>query len=160
MQLLTFTIAAEWYAIDTRRVVEVIPLLPARPLPGAPDYVRGIVGHRGRLVPVIDLGARLAGVPARDRLGTRIILVAAGAGAAGPDAVRLGLVAEDVLSLHVPAAHEWQPRPLAVPDAPFLGDLLRVEGRTLHVLDVLRLVPAELLPAPAGAPSTIDTPEP
>ena len=42
MQLLTFTIGAEDYAIESRRVVEVVPLVATRPIPRTPDFIRGI----------------------------------------------------------------------------------------------------------------------
>ena len=47
-------------AIESRSVIEVLPLVPARPIPLMPDYVRGIFTYRGRLVPLIDLGRRFA----------------------------------------------------------------------------------------------------
>jgi chemotaxis-related protein WspB len=58
MQLLTFSIAGEPYAIEARLVIEVLPLVPARPLPQVPDYVLGIFTYRGDLVPLVDLGRR------------------------------------------------------------------------------------------------------
>ena len=51
MQLLTFSIAGEPYAIEARLVIEVLPLVPARPIPQVPDYVLGIFTYRGDLVP-------------------------------------------------------------------------------------------------------------
>ena len=59
MQLLTFTVAGQTYAIESRRVVEVLPLVPARPIPHPPAYIRGIFTYRGRLVPLVDLGSGL-----------------------------------------------------------------------------------------------------
>ena len=75
MQLLTFTVADQDYAIESRRVVEVLPLVPARPLPRTPAYVRGIFTYRGDLVPLVDLGVRLADQPPAERLSTRVIVV-------------------------------------------------------------------------------------
>ena len=70
MQLLTFTVAGETYAIESRAVVEVLPLVPARPLPLAPDYVRGVFTYRGGLVPLVDLARRMAAPPPVDRVPT------------------------------------------------------------------------------------------
>ena len=67
MQLLTFTVAGQTYAIESRRVVEVLPLVPARPIPHTPAYIRGIFTYRGRLVPLLDLGQRLAEIRRRLR---------------------------------------------------------------------------------------------
>ena len=46
-------------AIESRFVIEVLPLVPHRPLPLLPEYVSGMFVYRGRLVPVVDLGMRL-----------------------------------------------------------------------------------------------------
>jgi chemotaxis-related protein WspB len=62
MQLLTFGVGGEPYAIESRRVVEVLPLVPARSLPQLPDYLLGLFTYRGSLVPLVELGRRL-GVP-------------------------------------------------------------------------------------------------
>lgn len=155
MQLLTFTVAGETYAIESRAVVEVLPLVPARPLPLAPDYVRGVFTCRGGLVPLIDLARRMAGPPPAERLSTRVIVVAF-VPAAGREPVRLGIIAENVISIATAEdAVAALPR-LELPDAPFLGRVLRLEGRTVQVVDVARLLPAEiaagLFPDPVGAP--------
>ena len=55
LELLAFRLASERYAIETRHVVEVHPLRDLTPLPGTPDFVRGIVNLRGRILPVFDL---------------------------------------------------------------------------------------------------------
>jgi chemotaxis-related protein WspB len=75
MQLLTFTVAGQVYAVESRVVIEVLPLVPARPIPHTPDFIRGIFTYRGGLVPLLDLGLRLAGRPPQERLSTRVIVV-------------------------------------------------------------------------------------
>lgn len=143
MQILTFTVGSELYAIESRRVTEVLPLVPARPIPRAPAYVRGVFTYRGRLVPLIDVGRRLADVPLRELLSTRVIVVDCGAAdAAG--ATRLGLVAENVLGVRTTTADGATPATLPLPDAPYLGSLLRVDDRTVQLLAVDHLLPADL----------------
>ena len=53
----------------------MLPLVPARRIPRAPDCVRGVFTRRGRLVPMVDLAVRLMGLPVRELLGTRVIVV-------------------------------------------------------------------------------------
>jgi len=146
MQLLTFTVGAEEFAIDTRRIVEVLPLVPSRPLPRSPDYIRGVITHRGRLVPLVDLRRRLTDQPSRERLGTRIMVVEFAAVEGPADPVRVGLVAENVLSLCSSAEAVPSPGRLTMPHAPYLADLLRIDGRVLQVLDVRHVLPRDLLP--------------
>ena len=75
MLFLTFTVGANRYAIDVTRVVEVVPRVELRKIPHAPAFLAGLLGYRGKVVPVIDLGLLLGITPCRDCLSTRIILV-------------------------------------------------------------------------------------
>ncbi|QNM97540.1 chemotaxis protein CheW [Chitinimonas koreensis] len=53
--LLLFTLGEETYAVELAHVDTVLPIRQLTPLPGTPDFVRGIVGVRGRVVSVLDL---------------------------------------------------------------------------------------------------------
>ncbi len=75
MLLLTFRAAENLYAIDTARVVEVVPRINLRLLPHAPDFLAGVFDYRSTVVPAVDLGLLLGSEGCRDRLSTRIILV-------------------------------------------------------------------------------------
>jgi len=157
MQLLTFTIAGQAYAVESRTVVELLPLVPARPIPQAPAYIRGIFSYRGGLVPLVDLGLRLGGRPPRERLSTRVIVVEfVPPGADGP--LRLGLVAENVIAIRAAEDADAELPPLHLPEAPFLGRLMRLPDGTIQLIDVARLLPDELAaglrpsPAPVAQP--------
>lgn len=63
VQLCSFRIGGEDYAVDLMRVREIIPPLPITPVPRAPASVEGVVRLRGEVVPVLDVRKRL-GVPA------------------------------------------------------------------------------------------------
>ncbi len=156
MQLLTFTVADQAYAIESRKVVEVLPLVPARPIPHTPGYVRGIFTYRGGLVPLIDLGRRLADSPVAERLSTRVIVVecAVPTPAGPPRSARMGLVAENVISICTTEQADVSMPALELAAAPFLGRMLRIAGRTVQVIEIERLLPADivagLFPEPRG----------
>ena len=143
MQLLTFSIAGQAYAVESRTVVEVLPLVPARPIPGTPPYVRGIFSYRGGFVLLVDLGERLAGRPPRERLSTRVIVVEFTA-PDGAGRVRLGLVAENVIAIRGAEDAEAELPALGIPDAPFLGRIFRLPGGTVQVIEPAHLLPPEL----------------
>ena len=115
MLLLTFTAGAHRYAVDVARVVELVPRVELRDVPHAPASLAGLLGYRGQVVPVIDLGVLLGAAPCQDRLSTRIILV--------NDAPRDQNCREDVR--RQPAGQPGQPRP--GPDRH--GSLLSAEVR-------------------------------
>jgi len=155
MQLLTFTVAGQAYAIESRRVVEVLPLVPARPIPHTPAYVRGIFPYRGRLVPLVDLGLRLADRPPEERLSTRVIIVAPAGTDGGRPPARLGLIAENVISIGSAEDADTTLPALDLPAAAFLGRILRIGGQTVQLLDIDRLLPPELA---SGLFPAADTP--
>lgn len=55
LELLTFALGRERYAIETRFVREVTRLLDFTPVPGAPEFVLGITNLRGEVLAIIDL---------------------------------------------------------------------------------------------------------
>jgi purine-binding chemotaxis protein CheW len=59
---LTFVLGGGGYGIPILKVREIIRLLDITPIPRMPDYVRGVINLRGKIVPVIDLRLKL-GLP-------------------------------------------------------------------------------------------------
>ena len=75
MLLLLFETSTGRYALDSQQIIEIIPLLVPKKIPGAPDYVAGIINYRGDPVPVFDLCALAGGSPSNHYYSTRIVLV-------------------------------------------------------------------------------------
>jgi chemotaxis-related protein WspB len=75
MLLLLFETSDGRYALDSQQIVEVIPLLVPKKIPGAPDYVAGIINYRGKPVPVFDLCILAGGPPCHHYYSTRIVLI-------------------------------------------------------------------------------------
>ncbi len=59
IQLCVVRIGAESYAIDLKRVDEILPVPALTPLPRAPRFLEGVVRLRGEVVPVVDARKRL-----------------------------------------------------------------------------------------------------
>jgi purine-binding chemotaxis protein CheW len=57
-QFVTFTLGEQPYCVDIMSVREVRTSNAITPLPGAPDFVRGVINLRGTIVPILDLRAR------------------------------------------------------------------------------------------------------
>ena len=53
-KFLTFLLGKEVYAIEIRFVTEIIGIQPITEVPELPEYVKGIINLRGRIIPVID----------------------------------------------------------------------------------------------------------
>jgi purine-binding chemotaxis protein CheW len=63
LEVVTFTLASETYAIESRFVIEVFRLRELAPLPGAKPPITGLTAWRGDLLVVLDLRPVL-GLPA------------------------------------------------------------------------------------------------
>ena len=125
MQLLTFSMNDRRYGIDTRRVVEVLPLVIARPLPRQPDEVLGVIRYRGQFLPSIDLGQIIAGRRCSDRLSTRTVIVQLAVENAAHEEPLLALVAEDVIGIMAAAS----PPPQQLTTAGPFGPLVELTGK-------------------------------
>lgn len=58
LQWVTFRLEGELYGINVIQVQEVLRVTEIAPVPGAPDYVLGIINLRGNVVTVIDTRRR------------------------------------------------------------------------------------------------------
>ncbi|MBN2809005.1 MAG: purine-binding chemotaxis protein CheW [Deltaproteobacteria bacterium] len=54
-KFLTFKLASEEYGISIMKIKEIIGLMPITVLPQTPDYVKGVINLRGKVIPIIDL---------------------------------------------------------------------------------------------------------
>ncbi|HPJ75218.1 MAG TPA: chemotaxis protein CheW [Clostridia bacterium] len=52
---LTFSIGTESFGVDIKYVTEIIGIQPITIVPEVPDYVKGIINLRGKIIPVIDI---------------------------------------------------------------------------------------------------------
>jgi len=71
---LTFTLAGEEYGIGILKIREIIGMMPITSVPQAPDFVKGVINLRGKVIPVIDLRLRF-GMPAMDYTERTCIIV-------------------------------------------------------------------------------------
>lgn len=55
---LTFTLAEEEYGIGILKIKEIIGMLPITSVPQTPDFVKGVINLRGKVIPVMDLRLR------------------------------------------------------------------------------------------------------
>ena len=73
MRCLLFAAGGRLFGCDIGMVREIIPIRRATRLPGAPDFVLGLINVRGSVVTVIDLVRRFGGGEA-DPAGGSIII--------------------------------------------------------------------------------------
>ncbi len=76
-QWVTFRLADETYGINVMLVQEVLRMTEIAPVPGAPDFVLGIINLRGNVVTVMDTRKRFGLMPTEADDSTRIVIIEA-----------------------------------------------------------------------------------
>lgn len=107
-QYLTFWLGEEMFGMDIRTVSEIIQCAPMATVPLMPDFVRGVINLRGKVVPVIDLNARF-GRPSAT-LGKKSCIVIFDALRAG-ERSELGLLVDAVSEVIRIAPADIEPPP-------------------------------------------------
>lgn len=77
LQWVTFHLAGETYGVNVMQVQEVLRYTEIAPVPGAPDYVLGIINLRGNVVTVIDTRNRFGLMSGDLTDNTRIVIIEA-----------------------------------------------------------------------------------
>ncbi|MDI6799699.1 MAG: chemotaxis protein CheW [Actinomycetota bacterium] len=82
-QIVVFKIANEVCGIDISKVQEIIRMQPITEVPKAPEFVKGVINLRGKVIPVIDLRERFGFEASEDTKSTRIVVAEVGSDTAG-----------------------------------------------------------------------------
>jgi purine-binding chemotaxis protein CheW len=136
---LTVVVANETYGIAVLKVREIIRLQKITPVPQAPEFVRGVINLRGRVIPIIDLRLKFGvDAPFTERTCIVVVQVALVTGTS----VHMGLIVdavEEVLSL---TATDIEPAPeFGVQiDAEYILGMATVKGGVKTLLDIDRVI--------------------
>ena len=90
---LTFTLAEEEYGIGILKIKEIIGMLPITSVPQTPDFVKGVINLRGKVIPVMDLRLRF-GMSSIEYTERTCIIVVEIAGQSGT--ILVGIVVDAV----------------------------------------------------------------
>lgn len=74
-RFLTFTLGKEDYGIEIKYVTEIIGIQPITQVPELPDYLKGIINLRGKIIPVMDVRLRFRKEPLNYTDRTCIIVI-------------------------------------------------------------------------------------
>ena len=75
LEALVFELGGEEYGVDILKVQEIRGYDKVKPIPRAPDYLKGVINLRGAVVPVVDLRVRFGlASPRYDAFTVMVIL--------------------------------------------------------------------------------------
>jgi purine-binding chemotaxis protein CheW len=137
-QWVTFRLGEEIYGIDVLQVQEVLRITEISPVPGAPNYVLGIINLRGNVVTVIDARNRFGLPPKETDDASRIIVVDAF------DKV-IGLLVDNVSEVaYVPNSQIESAPNVGTDDGNrFVSGVSNRDGELLIMLDLAKLINME-----------------
>lgn len=109
MQVLTFEMQGETFAIEANLVREILDQVPETTVPGAAPMVGALVNFRGRVIPLADLHMSFGFAPAQQSIDSRVIVIEFALNGTG---TLVGLKADKVYEVTVleKAAMEAAPR--------------------------------------------------
>ncbi len=151
-KFLTFNLAGEQYGLEILKVREIIGLMNITSVPRTPDFVRGVINLRGKVIPIIDLRTKFGIAAIEDTEQSCIIVVDI---IEDQNAVQMGIIVDsvsEVLDIHVSDIDE-APRFSASVDTSFIKGIAKTKGGVkilLKIEDVLTTDEIRGLPSTAG----------
>ena len=130
-QYLAFHLGDEEYALDIRRISEIIKLREFTDIPRAPGFILGIISLRGVVVPVFDLRCRL-------NLGVSELLPTTRIVVCQHEDVSVGLLVDSINQVFNLIDDEVEPPPgvLSGLDREMVSGLGRYQGRMIILLNI------------------------
>jgi purine-binding chemotaxis protein CheW len=138
---LTFRLGPEEFGVRVDKVREIMGVQEITSVPQTPDYLKGVINLRGKVVPVVDLRLKF-GLPAIEYTQRTCIIVVQVRGELG--AIQVGLVVDavsEVLNLSG-ADIENTPDFGSQLTTPFILGMAKVKGKVKILLDIDRVVNA------------------
>lgn len=74
-KFLTFSLGSEYYGIDIMYVTEIVGIQPITVVPELPEFIKGIINLRGKIIPVMDARLKFKKEPKEYNDRTCIIVI-------------------------------------------------------------------------------------
>ncbi|CAG1771681.1 partial Chemotaxis protein CheW, partial [uncultured bacterium] len=134
LQLVSFKIGDEEFGIDILKVQEINRMFQITKVPNAPDFVDGVVNLRGRIIPVVDLRARLNMMRKEHDQKSRIIVV-------DLNKVTIGFIVDEVSEVLRISKDitEQPPSMVAGIETEYITAIAKMEDRLLILLDLEKI---------------------
>jgi purine-binding chemotaxis protein CheW len=143
--LATFFLDREEYGVDVRQVQEIRRVTEITSVPRAPEFIRGVINLRGRILPVLDLKRKLGLGEVEAGRATRIVVVRV-------KERLLGLLVDGASQVLKIAVSRIEPPPEEVVEkgGDYIRGVAKLDDRLIILVDLERLLAHEL--RAAGAP--------
>jgi purine-binding chemotaxis protein CheW len=139
---LTVVLESEAYGVAVLKVREIIRLQKITPVPQMPDYVKGVINLRGRVIPVIDLRLKFG---LKAEIAERTCIVVVQVKLPSGQNLQMGLIVDSVEEVVTLAQNEIEPTPDFGTriDTSYILGMAKVKGVVKTLLDIDRVVAPE-----------------
>ena len=136
---LTFELKGEIYGLEILKVQEIIGMMSVTRVPKTPEFIRGVINLRGRVIPVIDLRLKFGLEQVPDTERTCIIVVQFSQGAS---ACTMGVIVDEVSEVINIESGQIEETPAfgAGVDTDFILGIGKVGQKVVMLLDVDRVL--------------------
>jgi purine-binding chemotaxis protein CheW len=124
-QLVVFSLGAEEYALPIAAVHEIIRFTEPRSVASDSAWVRGVIGLRGKIIPIFDLAARMGLVDLSAEPG-KIVIVETGTG-------QVGVMVDEVEEVLTVSSEQLEPVPTA--DSDSIEAIAKIADRLVILLN-------------------------
>lgn len=132
---LTFELGTEVYGLEILKVQEIIGMMRVTQVPRTPEFVRGVINLRGKVIPVVDLRLKFGLEGKEDTERTCIIVVEI---AAKNTSTTMGIIVDEVSEVLDIAAQQLEPSPSfgSEVDTAFILAMGKIGEKVVALLDI------------------------
>jgi len=136
---LTFRLGDEGYGLEILKVQEIMGMMDVTRVPRTPEFVRGVINLRGKVIPVVDLRKKFELEAKEDTERTCIIVMQI---TRGDGKVTMGTIVDEVSEVIDVAGEQIDPPPEfgASVDTDFILGMGKVGEKVLMLLDVEKVL--------------------
>jgi len=148
---LSFVLGREEYGVEILKVQEIIGIMDVTRVPRTPEFVRGVINLRGRVIPVVDLRGKFKMTSTRDTEKTCIIVVQV---TSGDLTVTMGVIVDEVSEVLSFQQEQIEAAPSfggGMDEAEYITGMGKLGKKVVILLDVDRVLKGEELEAVAKA---------
>lgn len=109
-KFLTFRLGKEEYGVEILKVREIIGIIDVTPLPQTPEYVKGVINLRGKIIPVIELRAKFT-LPTVEYTEETCVIVMEVSEGEDTNEFQMGVIVDSVNEVLDISAHQIESAP-------------------------------------------------
>jgi len=144
-QYLSFLIESEEFAVSILAVREIRGWEKVTPIPNTPDYVKGFINLRGRVVPIIDLRQRF-NMTVKDYTRTTVVIIL-NMDETDDNSELVGIIVDAVSEVYDVKPDDVRPSPKLGGhiDAKYINGIAEIGDKNIILTDVMSLLDTDEL---------------